>query len=127
VTAGIILPCRELCEVLRSAGIAPEAGIWSAADADQLAAAGQAMGWLRILVEIIDVPADRAVAAADEVLRRLDELNLTAPRLIHGEGTACWPLIAHAAGSGCPPGRAWKTPPPALMALTSAATLNWYS
>src|SRR5262244_3109484 len=76
----------ELCEVLRSAGIAPEAGIWSVADADQLAAAGRAIGWLRILVEIIDVPADRAVAAADEVLRRLDELNLTAPRLLHGEG-----------------------------------------
>jgi uncharacterized protein (DUF849 family) len=92
----------ELCEVLRSAGIAPEAGIWSVADADQLAAAGRAIGWLRILVEIIDVPADRAVAAADEVLRRLDELNLTAPRLLHGEGTACWPLIARAGGLGLP-------------------------
>lgn len=65
----------ELCEVLRSAGIAPEAGIWSVADADQLAA-GRTIDWLRILVEIIDVPADGAVPAAEEVLRRLDELNM---------------------------------------------------
>jgi uncharacterized protein (DUF849 family) len=92
----------ELCEILRSADVAPEAGIWSVADAAQLAAAGQAIDWLRILVEIIDVPADRAVPAADEVLRRLDELSMTAPRLIHGEGTACWPLIARAGTLGLP-------------------------
>ena len=92
----------ELCQVLRPAGIAAEAGIWSVADADQLAAAGQPIDWLRILVEIIDVPADRAAAAANEILRRLDDLTIEAPRLIHGEGTACWPLIAHAGALGLP-------------------------
>jgi uncharacterized protein (DUF849 family) len=92
----------ELCGVLHTAGITAEAGIWSVADAGQLAAAGQAAGWLRILVEIIDVPAGRAVAAADEILRRLDELHVTGPRLLHGEGPACWPLIAHAGTLGLP-------------------------
>ena len=92
----------ELCQVLRPAGIALEAGIWSVADADQLAATRQAIDWLRILVEIIDVPADRAAAAADEILRRLDDLTMTAPRLIHGEGAACWPLIARAGTLGLP-------------------------
>jgi uncharacterized protein (DUF849 family) len=92
----------ELCGVLASAGIAAEAGIWSVADADRLAAAGEAVDWLRILVEIIDVPAGTAAAAADEVLRRLDELDMTAPRLLHGEGPACWPLIAHAGTLGLP-------------------------
>ena len=92
----------ELCGVLRSAGIAAEAGVWSAADADQLAAAEVAVDWLRILVEIIDVPAGNAVAAADDVLRRLDELDITAPRLLHGEGPACWPLVAHAGALGLP-------------------------
>jgi uncharacterized protein (DUF849 family) len=87
---------EELCDVLAKAGIAVEAGIWSVADANQLAATGMTVGWLRILVEIIDVPAGKAVAAADEVLRRLDELNIMAPHLLHGEGPACWPLIAHA-------------------------------
>src|SRR5215468_5583934 len=47
----------ELCSVLAPAGIAAEAGIWSVADADQLATADKAPSWLRILVEIIDVPA----------------------------------------------------------------------
>ncbi|HTX28458.1 MAG TPA: 3-keto-5-aminohexanoate cleavage protein [Streptosporangiaceae bacterium] len=42
------------------------------------------------------------VAAADEVLHRLDELNATLPRLLHGEGPACWPLIAHAGALGLP-------------------------
>jgi uncharacterized protein (DUF849 family) len=90
----------ELCEVLRSAGIAPEAGISSVADADRMAAAGQAVDWLRVLIEITDVPAGEAVEVANEVLRRLDELQTTAPRLLHGEQTSCWPLIAHAGRLG---------------------------
>jgi uncharacterized protein (DUF849 family) len=92
----------RLCGVLASAGIAAEAGIWSVVDADQLATAGEAVGWLRILVEIIDVPAGQAVTAADKVLRRVHELNATIPRLLHGEGPACWPLIAHAGRLGLP-------------------------
>ena len=52
--------------------------------------------------EISDIPAHKAVAAADEVLHRLDELSPTAPRLLHGEGPACWPLIAHAGTLGLP-------------------------
>jgi uncharacterized protein (DUF849 family) len=90
----------ELCDVLQLAGVAAEAGIWSAADAGRLAAAGKAIPWLRILVEISAVPAGTAAAAADEVLRRLDELGLTIPRLLHGEGPTCWPLIAHAGTLG---------------------------
>jgi uncharacterized protein (DUF849 family) len=93
----------DLCGLLASAGIAAEAGIWSLADADQLAAAaGQAIDWLRILVEITDASAGNAAAAADEVLHHLDELPTTAPRLLHGEGPACWPLIAHAGMLGLP-------------------------
>jgi uncharacterized protein (DUF849 family) len=91
-----------LCGVLASAGIAAEAGIWSVADADQLATAGEAVDWLRILVEIIDVPARSAVAVANKVLHRIDQLNTTIPRLLHGEGAACWPLISHAGTLGLP-------------------------
>ncbi len=92
----------ELCTVLRSAGVAAEAGIWSVADADQLDTAGQAIDWLRILVEIIAVPAGSAVETADEILSRLDELNTTTPRLLHGEQAACWQLVAHAGTLGLP-------------------------
>jgi uncharacterized protein (DUF849 family) len=90
----------ELCGLLQAAGIAAEAGVWSVADADQLAAAGDAVDWLRILVEIGDVPAEKAVAAADEVLRRLDDIGTAVPRLLHGEGPTCWPLIARAGTLG---------------------------
>ena len=93
---------EQLCDVLASAEIAAEAGIGSIADTDWLAAGRQAIDWLRILVEISDIPAHKAAAAADEVLHRLDELSPTAPRLLHGEGPACWPLIAHAGTLGLP-------------------------
>jgi uncharacterized protein (DUF849 family) len=92
----------ELCGVLASAGIAAEAGVWSVADADQLADAGNAVEWLRILVEIMDAPAQKAVTTADEVLRRLTDLGVTPPRLLHGEGPGCWSLIAHAGRLGLP-------------------------
>jgi uncharacterized protein (DUF849 family) len=90
----------QLGGLLQAAGIAAEAGVWSVADAAQLATAGDAVDWLRILVEISDAPAEKAVAAADEVLRRLDELGVAAPRLLHGEGPTCWPLIARAGTLG---------------------------
>lgn len=76
-----------------------EAGVWSVADA---AAIGSSARWLRILVEIIDVPAAGAIAAATEVLRRLDELGVTVPRLLHGEDAAYWPLVARAGELGLP-------------------------
>lgn len=108
-----------LCGLLASAGVAAEAGVWSEADADQLAA-GAAADWLRVLVEIAGVPAARAVAAG--VLRRLDELGVTAPRLLHGEGATCWLLWPTRVRSGCPPGSAWKTSTSARAAPPSAAT-----
>jgi uncharacterized protein (DUF849 family) len=92
----------DLPGVLAPAGIAAEAGVWSVADAAGLAAQRPATRWLRILVEVIGVPAAGAVAAADEILRRLDEIGVTAPRLLHGEQQTCWPLIAHAGRLGLP-------------------------
>ena len=86
----------DLCGLLAPAGIAAEAGIWSLADADRFSAAGQAIYWLRILVEITNASAGQATVAADEILHCLDELGTAVPRLLHGEGPACWPLIAHA-------------------------------
>ena len=86
----------ELAAVLRAAGIGVEAGIWTPSEV----AAVPALQPMRVLIEIIDTPADRAVAAADAILDRLDRLGWTGPRLLHGEEDACWPLIAHAARLG---------------------------
>ncbi len=91
--------------VLAGLGIGAEAGVWTPDDAGLLAdgpAALRAGPWLRVMVEISGVPADGAVAAADAVLRRLDEIGWEAPRLVHGEGASAWPLIAHAGRVGLP-------------------------
>ncbi len=92
----------ELSTTLGSAGIGTEAGIWSAADARALAAFRPAEPPARILIEIIGTPAGRAIAAADEILRALDETGAAEPRLLHGEEDACWPLVAHAGALGLP-------------------------
>jgi len=85
-----------LLAALAAAGVAAEAGVWSAADARTVASFSPGGGWLRILVEVIDAPAAGAVAAAEEILRQLDRSGAAAPRLLHGQLAACWPLIRHA-------------------------------
>jgi hypothetical protein len=50
----------------------------------------------------MNTPAVRAVAAADAILARLDAAGVRAPRLLHGEEEACWPLVAHAGRLGLP-------------------------
>ncbi len=92
----------ELAELLGTGGIGVEVGVWSAGDAERLAGWQHAADPVRILVEVIDAPATGAVAAAETILRRLDELGMVAPRLLHGEDAACWPLVAHAGLLGLP-------------------------
>ncbi|MDR7327635.1 3-keto-5-aminohexanoate cleavage protein [Catenuloplanes sp. NPDC020197] len=87
----------ELSATLRRAGIGVEAGVWSTADAETLAASGRAT-WFRVLVEIIDGTA----GDADAILTRLDDLGVPGPRLLHGENATCWPLIAEAGRRGLP-------------------------
>ena len=96
----------ELLTALADAGIGAEAGVWSVADARELAdTLARGVTWLRVLVEILSLPANLAVAAADQVLAAVHHLDpqLTdgrLPVLLHGEGDACWPLIRHAGRLG---------------------------
>jgi uncharacterized protein (DUF849 family) len=93
-----------LLEALAAAGVAAEAGVWSAADAHTAAAVSPDRGWLRVLVEVIGVPAAGAVAVAvaDEILRQLDRSGVVTPRLLHGEQATCWPLVRYAGRLGLP-------------------------
>jgi uncharacterized protein (DUF849 family) len=100
--------------LLAGAGIGVEAGVWSVADVHALAAAaapgpllrdsnGHPQPLLRIMVEVIGQPAERAVAVADGILDSLDASPLSGvPRLVHGEEGGCWPLVAHAGQLGVP-------------------------
>jgi uncharacterized protein (DUF849 family) len=104
----------DVARLLAASGIAVEAGVWSVADVHALAAGaaqasllrdgnGRPRPLLRIMVEVIGEPADRAVAVADEIFRSLDASELSAvPRLLHGEKAGCWPLVAHAGQLGVP-------------------------
>jgi uncharacterized protein (DUF849 family) len=88
----------ELVGELGPAGIDVEAGVWSPADVEMFAAFGLPV--LRILVEVIGAAAFDAIGAADAILQGLDKAGVAGPRLLHGEGDACWPLIAHAGRLG---------------------------
>ncbi|MDH2427684.1 3-keto-5-aminohexanoate cleavage protein [Sphaerisporangium sp. TRM90804] len=91
---------HDLARTLLEAGVAVEAGVWSPEDAVALAESGLADRVLRILVEVIDPPPDEALPRAAAILHKLDDLALPGERLLHGEGTATWPLIAEAARLG---------------------------
>jgi len=91
-----------LAGVLGAAGIEAEAGVWSVEDVETLVATGPGAGWFRILVEIMRPPARGAAATADKVLGALAEAGVPQPRLLHGEGQTCWPLVAHAGRRGLP-------------------------
>lgn len=97
----------EVVRSLSAAGIAVEAGVWSIADVQVMAHALDEGRLpeppLRILVEVMDEPADAAPRVAWEILRALDDSALCRlPRLLHGEGEGCWPLVAQAAREGLP-------------------------
>ncbi|MDT5030081.1 MAG: hypothetical protein QOC94_252 [Actinoplanes sp.] len=88
----------DLVAALGPAGIDVEAGVWSLADVAKLAESGVAV--LRVLVEIVGAAVFDAIGAADAILGELDEARVNGPRLLHGEGDACWPLIAHSGRLG---------------------------
>ena len=83
----------DLARLLDELGIAVEAGIWSADDADRLAAGAFGRRVLRILIEPQAPEPQAAVAAAAAVEKALDRHGFTAPRLHHGYGVATWPVL----------------------------------
>jgi len=85
---------QELAAILDAAGIGAEAGVWSVADA--ITASSADADWLRILVEVGDVPVAGARARADEIIAELGSAGTSAPVLLHGADDNCWPLVAHA-------------------------------
>jgi uncharacterized protein (DUF849 family) len=114
----------QLVTLLTDAGIGAEAGVWSVAGADLLAEGlakspattrtktrtktgaglGEGPGWLRILVEIVDPPADGSVddfvEEAARVVAAVRGLDLPVPVLLHGEERATWPLVRQAGRLG---------------------------
>lgn len=90
----------DVMRALLDAGIGVEAGIWSAEDADRLAATGLQDRLLRVLIELMDIAPDAVDAEASAIHAALDRHAIAAPRLQHGEGPATWPALRDALARG---------------------------
>jgi uncharacterized protein (DUF849 family) len=84
---------EPLAAQLADLGIAVEAGVWTADDADRLAASDFGTTVLRILIEPQDPDPDTATRTAVAAEQALDRNGLRAPRLHHGYGIATWHVI----------------------------------
>jgi uncharacterized protein (DUF849 family) len=116
----------ELAGLLAALGIAVEAGVWSAEDADRLAASAFAGSVLRILIEPHERMPEAAVATAASVEAALDRHGLSAPRLhtatARRRGPCCAPRHASAGTSAS----AWRTRRCSRTAAPPAGTANWW-
>jgi uncharacterized protein (DUF849 family) len=86
----------EVMRALGRAGIGIEAGVWSVEDAARLAAIQPRPPLLRVLVEVMEGGPPDAMA----IEAMLDGLGVDAPRVVHGEGEACWPVLRWALATG---------------------------
>ncbi|WP_022929815.1 3-keto-5-aminohexanoate cleavage protein [Patulibacter americanus] len=91
---------EKVLAALLEAGVGVEAGVWSVEDAERLAAAGPQPHLVRVLVEPVTPPPDRAVEIVAGIHAALDAAGVVAPRLQHGDGPATWRLIDDAAHRG---------------------------
>jgi uncharacterized protein (DUF849 family) len=94
----------EVMETLLRRGIGIEAGVWTVADADALAASGMGNRVTRILVEPgerqvgSDVPA--ALILVADIHAALDRHGLHMPRLQHADGANAWAVLRDACRRG---------------------------
>jgi uncharacterized protein (DUF849 family) len=84
---------ETLAASLTELGIAVEAGVWTAEDAERLAASDFGRTVIRILIEPRDSSPDAAVATAAQAEETLGRHGLQAPRVHHGYGIATWHVI----------------------------------
>jgi uncharacterized protein (DUF849 family) len=89
-----------IAEALLRAGIDVEAGVWSVADVQRLAASGLADRVARVLVEPVDPPVGQALAIVARIHRALDDAGVTAPRLQHANGLSAWVVLEDAIAAG---------------------------
>ena len=115
----------ELAAQLTERGVAVEAGLWTVADADSLAASAFGGQVLRILVEPHEREPEDAVALAAAIEAALDRHGFAAPRLHHSygpgrPGRCCGPGCSWAGTSGL----AWRTPSSWPMAVRPPGTAS---
>ena len=90
----------DVIKTLLRLGIGVEAGIWSVADAERLAASDVADQVMRLMIEPAAVPPEDAIPLVSAIHEVLDRADLPAPRLQHGDGDATWLLLEDAVRRG---------------------------
>jgi uncharacterized protein (DUF849 family) len=80
-------------------GVAVEAGLANAGDAERIIELGLARQSLRIMIELLDSDAAESDchATADEIFALLAGAGIRKPMLLHGTGKTVWPLVRRAA------------------------------
>lgn len=96
----------EVAVALLDGGVAVEAGLWHADAVEAWLASPLRDRCCRMLIELPDgLNADAAAAAADQLLALVKEGTqgrpaADIPRLLHGEGSSCWPALRDAGRRG---------------------------
>lgn len=90
----------ELVRLLFDRGVAVEAGVWTPAAARVLIAGGLAELCRYVLIEPMDQTVEQALATYREICEVLDDEDVDADRLLHGEGDPVWPVLDAAVAEG---------------------------
>jgi uncharacterized protein (DUF849 family) len=93
---------EDVAAALLSAGVGVEAGLWTMAAIALWLASPNRDACLRVLIELPDgldeIP---TLALADRLVNAVTaEAFGSAPLLLHGEGSSCWPALRHAVRLG---------------------------
>jgi len=91
---------EELAAALLQRGVGVEAGLWTAADAERLAASGLAERCTRLLFEPMDEDLEDARATVRGMEAALDGVAPSVPRLLHGIRNTTWPIFLDAVRAG---------------------------
>jgi uncharacterized protein (DUF849 family) len=90
-----------LAELLLDRGVGVEAGLHRTGAVAAWQAWPHRDRTLRVLIEVVaDLPAERGLAVAAELLSALDDDTAGVPVLLHGEQTSCWPVLLDAIDRG---------------------------
>jgi uncharacterized protein (DUF849 family) len=90
----------ELCELLLSRGVAIEAGLLSAEDAEAFVRSGLANRCRRVLIEALDADPETAVRHAARMEEIVLSAGITLEQVHHGYDTACWAVNRRALDRG---------------------------
>ncbi|WP_181707817.1 3-keto-5-aminohexanoate cleavage protein [Chthonobacter rhizosphaerae] len=101
VSVNLIEPdSAEVISLALAGGIGVEAGVWSPADVDRLAAHKDAGRCLRLLMEINEQDPADAIAVFEATLARADQRGIRLPILAHGLDAGFWAVHAAAMARG---------------------------